>query len=440
MMNEWELARMMFRASFGRDVADVRMPLHEAQAAFVHSEAHRLAFVAGISTGKSVAGALRGIRASLGMVGEGENVVHLPTPNLGMVTAPTYPMLRDSSVRTFLDLAEALVPSFDRVQHFNKSDMVARMPNGSEVLFRSVEHPDRLRGANLSWWWGDEAALYRSNVRQIMVGRLREGGRRGYEWLTTTPKGRNWVWQVYGKGRAGYVLVRARTADNPFLARDVVEEWGQEYSGDFARQELGGEFIAWRGLVYSDFDEGVHVAIPSPEAQYKRVVAGVDWGFANPGVILVVGEDGDGRAHVLAERYERELRVEEWAGIAADLRGAYGVERFYCDPSEPDYIKTFREAGLKADGADNAVMAGIQTVKNALVRRPDGKPSLMVAPSAVNLLAEVASYQWQEGREGLRDAPVKAHDHAMDALRYAMMGLRVKKKSFSANVRTGRYV
>jgi len=160
----------------------------------------------------------------------------------------------------------------------------------------------------------------------------------------------------------------------------------------------------------------------------------VDWGFANPGVICVIGVDSDGRAQVVSEQYQRQRRVEEWVNVAKQARQAWGIRSFYCDPSEPDYIRQFRDAGLPAEQADNSVNAGIQAVKNRLVLQADGAPRLTVTADAVWTIAEFESYQWAENRYGMRDQPVKANDHALDALRYGVMGLDAGRKPIEATV------
>jgi len=80
-----------------------------------------------------------------------------------------------------------------------------------------------------------------------------------------------------------------------------------------------------------------------------------------------------------------------------------------------------RNAHLPVREADNAVHDGIQRVKARLARAGDGRPRLTISPSCVNLLAEIESYVWREGKQGVKDEPEKINDHAMDALRYAVM-------------------
>jgi len=393
--------------------------LYGPQFEFVGAAEHYLAFVGGIGSGKTLSGCARGIAASLGMIGE----QRIRTPNLGIVTAPTYPMLRDATLRTFLEMAGELV------RDFNKSELRVTMRNGSEILFRSTEHPERLRGPSITWWYGDEAALYLPNVWQIMLGRLRQFGLHGWAWLTTTPKGRNWIWQKFVQAaRKGYRLLKASTLDNPYLDTGFVQGLIDEFVGDFAAQELYGEFVAFEGLIYSEFERGRHITTARP-AGFSSVVAGVDWGFTNPGVITVFGVDADKRMWGLHEEYRRQRRIEEWALVAKELRDMYGIGQFFCDPSEPDYIKAFQAQGCKAVAANNEVNSGIQRVKNRLVTRPDGKPRLILSPGFVWAASEFEQYQWKPAKgDGYRDEPMKANDHVMDSIRYAVMGVETGER------------
>src|SRR5258706_3060332 len=68
---------------------------------------------------------------------------------LGLVGAPTYRMLEDSTQRTFFEVLEAEGISFDFNQQDNRLRFAA---NGSEILFRTMENPDRLLWPNLAWF------------------------------------------------------------------------------------------------------------------------------------------------------------------------------------------------------------------------------------------------------------------------------------------------
>jgi len=197
----------------------------------------------------------------------------------------------------------------------------------------------------------------------------------------------------------------------------------ESYTGDFARQELEGDFVAFEGLIYPFFNRDTHVTTRTWPTQFALTVAGVDWGYANPGVIVVYGVDSDGRMWGLHEEYVRRRRVEEWAVLARQLEQQYNVDYFFCDPAEPDNIDQFNRLGVHAVPAENEVWLGIQSVQNRLVVQGDELPRLLLPPAFVNTATEFEQYQWMEFKEGIHDKPKKVNDHTMDATRYASVGV-----------------
>jgi len=171
---------------------------------------------------------------------------------LYLVAAPTYPMLMDSSFRSFLSVGR-LTGLLDLSSVKRSAPPAARLRNGAEVIFRSADDPERLRGPNLSGAWLDEASQMDEGAFNIVIAALREGGESGWLSATFTPRGRmHWTYEVFGTGSSDTELIHARTTDNPFLPPDfagsVLRQYGE--SSMLARQELGGEFVDSGGLVF----------------------------------------------------------------------------------------------------------------------------------------------------------------------------------------------
>jgi PBSX family phage terminase large subunit len=372
-------------------------------------------FTGGIGSGKSRTGCLKAV------------VKALSTPGgLGLIAAPTFPMLRDATQRAFFEL----LPEREIVR-FNKTEQHLRLRNGAEVVFRSLDNADSRRGPNLAWIFVDEAALCSAEAWRILKGRLRQPGFPLQAWITTTPRGRNWVWDEWvDRPTPNYALFRARTAENRALPPGYIEGLG--YSGQFALQELEGQFVAFEGLVYPQFDRVTHVHQPH-EAAYATALGGIDFGFTNPAVVLPFGLTGDGVWRQLDEWYERRKVIDDIIAAAKDFQGRYGVVRWYCDPSEPAYIEQLQRAGVRAIAADNERLAGVAAVAKALALRPDGTAGLTIAPACVQTQSEYETYQYPEKKAGQaqRDEPIKAFDHAMDATRYVIFS-QVAHKSGAA--------
>lgn len=399
---------------------ELKLRVYQVQADFIQHPAHHTAFIGGIGSGKTIAGCIKVFLAAMGLL------PHIPAPNLGIITAPTYKMLDDATLRACRELFGEYV-----LRH-NDQKGVMHLVNGSEIIFRSTQDPETLRGPTITYWYGDEAALSPFAAYEKMIGRLRQGGRQGYFWLTTTPKGRQWIYKLFVERFAAnpdYVLFKARTADNPFVSRDHVAMLRENYSDSYARQELDGEFVGWEGLIYPEFDRTTHIC--TPPQHFEEVIAGVDWGFANAGVIQVLGLR-DGTLYHVHEEYATQRGIEDWCSVALQLRDGFNIKAFYCDPSEPDFIRRFNERGCRAVNANNTVSTGIQAVKRRLTTR-----TLLHYNAAVHTFAEYESYAWAQHGEQTFDKPVKANDHALDALRYAIMGVDHGRKPLTVQVKTG---
>jgi len=198
-----------------------------------------------------------------------------------------------------------------------------------------------------------------------------------------------------------------------------------------------GQWKAAEGTVY-DFDRGVHLISGATfdRTHIRRHVAGVDWGFTNPGSMLVLAVDGDGRMTLVHEVYQTGKLIDWWVAQAKEARDCFSIDVFACDPAEPAFIQQFQQAGLNAIAGYNDITPGIQAVQARLKVADDGEPRLMVLDTAlaardealeqlrrpISTLQEFDVYVWPKGIDGkaLREKPVDDNNHGLDALRYAV--------------------
>jgi PBSX family phage terminase large subunit len=405
-------------------VGQVVFRAHGKQLRFLRSRARLVAFVGGAGSGKTTAGVIWTLQHAASWPG-----------SRGMMIARSYPQLKQSML---VELERWGRDSrLDEVWQFNRQDMEVRLPNGSRFWLRSADRPDSLLGADLAWIYGDEVALWDEAAFKYSISRLRQPGFMHQAAFTFTPKGRNWAYDVFGRPRAdlSVEVIQASTRDNFHLDPGFLAMLEEQY-GDtpFARQEIDGEFVSFEGLVYPCFALGRHVRCAPDERAFTSIVAGVDWGFTSPGAIVVVGHNekaaaGEAEFCVLDEVYERNIAPdgtgECWVSIAARLKQRWGIGAFFCDPSQPGNIDAFVRAGLRAKRADNAIEPGIARVSGLLASE-----RLFIAPGCKNLIEELGRYAYETDRDGRTTGQVKkTHDHAADALRYAVVGLQSRQPS-----------
>jgi hypothetical protein len=389
---------------------------HDGQAAIHDSDARFKVAVAGARFGKSLCGAREMARDLV--CGDAR----------GWLVAPIYALAKPEFSYLARDIASLdLLDDYKSGGRTGHSRLTTQC--GGETLGLSAHSPYSLLGEELDWLVLCEAAhLERDAWERYLRPRL--GTRLGRMVASSTPRGTNWWHELYV--RAGddgdWARFHNPTWDNPGIAPQEIDSARKHLPADVFDEQYGGQFTSLAGRVYPEFKLSTHVAkLQAPPG--ARIVRGVDFGFTNPMAVVWLAEDGDGGLLALREYFKAGATVEQAAEdirrIDDELRGnGLNAHRAFADPSGKGQIETLRNAGIAAEGAFNDVKAGIDAVRAALRPRGDGRPGLLIDPACPNLIREIEAYRWQEGATGSERAPEKVDDHALDALRYAVMGLR----------------
>jgi hypothetical protein len=214
------------------------------------------------------------------------------------------------------------------------------------------------------------------------------------------------------------------------VAPEMVEAARNETPPRIFRREWEADFDSAEGLVYDLFSEAFHVRRPPTDAHWTEVLVGVDWGYVDPGVFLVVGIMGhgeDSEAYVLEEHYESGEVLSWWTECAAEIRERYPRAKWHADPSQPASIETLRtQAGVSIRKADNRLPQGIACVADKLMVRSQGDEPwarLYVSPDCPNTITEFAEYRRKphpRDPDTYTEQIQDRNNHAMDALRYAL--------------------
>lgn len=337
--------------------------------------------------------------------------------------APTYQLglVQQRELQRALRRAPELVMSW--------ADNRLWLSGGVLVEFRTAEKPNSLVGDGISVVWVDEAARCKrdawfENIRPALSDNA------GDAIFTSTPLGRNWLYDVWceaDKPDSEYSAHTWYSVDN--TARPEVIEDARKARETMPRavyrRNFEADWDAFDGQVFEDWDPRTHIVAPSQcPTDGERIVAGQDWGFSNPGCQLRVIRR-DGRLYVTREHYERRLHVRLpepqrcWVSLARTAQRE-GCETWWCDPASSENIDHFYSAGLDARQAVNSVVDGIECVSMMLHGDRTG-PKLVISADCENLIRELPGYHYAVDSRGVSlERPVKADDHSVDALRYAV--------------------
>lgn len=195
--------------------------------------------------------------------------------------------------------------------------------------------------------------------------------------------------------------------------------------------------------VLPEFDPGVHV-LPDAEvhAEGDLWVAGMDFGFRAPTVVLLARVDASGVLTIEHERSVEGVVLEKhieailtglgsgapapaWIGV--DPAGAHAN-----DQTGESNVAALRRAGLKVRTRAMTIQAGLALVR-ARLRPASGAVTLFVRARCRRLIESLEKYHYPpENPQSL--SPVKdGSDHGIDALRYLVQNLDRPMRTASAN-------
>jgi PBSX family phage terminase large subunit len=286
----------------------------------------------------------------------------------------------------------------------------------------------KIRGLTLAGAYGDEVTLWAESFFNMLLSRLRVQNAQMF--LTTNPDSPNhWLKKKFldREDELDIKNFAFELDDNHTLDPKYVQSLKAEYSPASSlwyRRFINGEWVMAEGAVYDCFDRLHNVVNELPKMREYWV--GIDYGTTNPFAAILIGEGEDDKLYAVKEYYydsqkgQRQLSDAEYSRELTKFLEGYDVRRIFVDPSAASFItQLWRDNHLGVSKANNNVQDGIRIVYNLL-----GSRKLQVHNSCTNLIEEIESYVWDvKQQEKGEDKPLKRNDHAVDALRYAMISL-----------------
>lgn len=306
----------------------------------------------------------------------------------------------------------------------------ARLPNGGVIVFKSNDQGRRSYQGD----WADLIVLDEEHDADVfgecMMRVARVPGGQGWIVLSMTPlKGRTWVYDDFIRApKPGHAVVTMHAQDNPYLPAEKMERALSRYGAHEQAARRHGEFVSLEGRVYSMFARHLHVVrsfpIPSDWPRFRAI----DFGTANPFACLWAALDQeDNVLHVYREHYQRNWTDRQHAERIILLSHGESILWTVADSAAAGSRLSFAtEHGIPTLASQKDIRDGINAVSQRLSLDAMDRPHLLIHDCCIELLAEIESYTWatRSGPSDDPDMPLKANDHAMDALRYLVMTLR----------------
>ena len=207
----------------------------------------------GYGSGKTFAGSLLGILLALKFPGV-----------RGLVGAQTYTLVRDTTLQTYFEHLENFGFVDGKDYEWSSTLQKLTFKNGSEILFRHFDEPNKLKSLNLGFVEIEEMSDIPYDTFKMLLGRMRQRVKKVWKNFTyrifghTNPEmQRGWIYKTFVENPApNYRLITAPTTQNIYLPEGFCDElkklYDEQYYNIFVLAQ-NGEYN--NGLVIKDFTD-----------------------------------------------------------------------------------------------------------------------------------------------------------------------------------------
>lgn len=335
-----------------------------------------------------------------------------------------------------------------------QSPMEIRFPNGSRVIFKGLDNPEKIKSINnVSIVWIEECSEISQAAYMELLGRVRSSNRTLHFILTTNPVGKwNWVYNMFfvrtdNEGNEKVIqdeqevykrrtLVNASNGvyyhhstvdDNPFL--------GSEY-----RQQLDEykyiDLQAWLVARWGRFGTGGLRVLPNfviarNARAFKNKVRsigssyhffGLDFGFEESfnALISCCVDDAKKDLYIYDEVYVNHITDDRFAkreDVRRVAERAGRCEKPICaDSAEPKTIQFYRQQGFNMYGCKKYIGSRLQNTKK--IKRFN---HIYCSPICKNTIRELKDLTYAKDKQGnMKQDEFNIDPHTFSAIWYAL--------------------
>ena len=305
-----------------------------------------------------------------------------------------------------------------------QGDRTVTFPNGGEVVVRSADNPDSLRGEGLDFVVFDECAFI-NEAAWVEAIRPSLADRKGRALFISTPKGHDWFWRLWQRcvneddhEWRGWQLP---TVDNPFIDPAEIEAARAGLPERIYQQEFLAMFLDDAGGVFRrvmECADAVAIAAPLPGRAY---IAGVDVADAADFTVISIF-DATTREQVYIDRFNRIGYV----ALEERLHAAYNrfnVQTMIIEDNSigQPVIDHLRERGLSIVPFHTSAASKGPLIQALQAAFEHGNIKVLADPIQIG---ELQAYEGKRTASGFSyAAPPGMHDDTVMALAFAWYGI-----------------
>jgi hypothetical protein len=353
-------------------------------------------------------------------------------PGLHWITGPFYKQIK-AIAWTRLEVILKADPDWK----FNEQELYAENPKilapdgrATRIELKGCDKEDSLVGVGLRSLRMDEAALTKQRVWTNIL-RPMLADHQAPAWFYTTPRGRNWLYDLYLRGQRneeGWKSWRQPTTVNQYIKPEEIEQAKKDMSERLFRQEFMAEFLDDETGVFKRVRTCITGSLQEPK-EGRFYVMGVDLAKTEDFSVLTV-VDSVTRGVVAFERFqdvswrEQKLRIQKLAGKynnALCVVDASGVGDPIVEDLQHSGLSLYYEddrPGYKFTNESKARL--IEQLQIAIEQRN------ITFPDIEELTEELLNYEYSITDHGriTYSAPDGKHDDCVISLALAVWGIR----------------
>ena len=338
---------------------------------------------------------------------------------------------------------------------FNEADLTCQLKNNSIIALRGADNGDSLRGVGINFLVIDESADVNEQAwTEVLRPTLSDT--KGKALFTGTPKGHNWFYDLYQKGKdpnekewSSYLYT---TKDGGWVDEEEIQQAKNDLSASVYRQEYEATWETYTGLIYASFDIEKNVRHNTITEEDKTLYIGIDFNVSP--ISAVVATIKDNVVNVVDEIRIFGSNTQE---LCDEILHRYPNKKIMAFP-DPSCVQRRTSAGGKTDlsillnnGFVCKVLKSHMPVRdrinsvNSKLCNANNVRTLFIAPRCKNIVNTLIKQTFKEGTS----VPNKTHgiDHLGDALGYLIsylypikreMGQQQPQKRFNVKIE-GQY-
>ena len=370
-----------------------------------------------------------------------------------LYVAPSYRMARQiiwEDLKNFLR-------NVKWIKRVNESELTIYLVNNSQIMLRSADNPDSIRGIGVDFLVLDEAAdIPKLEDTWQAVLRPTLSDRQGHALIIGSPKGRNFFYDMWVQGGAteDWQSFQFTTLQGLRVPQEEITAAKRDLDERTFQQEYEARFVDYAGVIYYAFrDDNIKQFNPDDLTPRTPLHVGIDMNI-NPMSAVIGVINKMGILHIIDEV---EIYSSNTTELIKEIKGRYPHRIMFAYPdASGQALKTsaagitdhnlLHNAGFKVKvGKTNPPVVDRINSVNSLLCNSNNERKLFIDPKCKRLRECLIKHTYREGTR--QPNKTDGFDHLVDSLGYLVFAnFAIRKENLFDDVRgqtrrnTGRMV